>query len=85
MCEWCANPASIRSSTRAVGAGALQVPTRRRDIRVAQEVPYIVQVRPRFEQGAGELPPQVMEVQIDTAEDPLDSRDNFPSAIQSGV
>ena len=65
--------------------GALQVATRRRDIRVAQEVPYIVQVRPRLEQGAGELPPQVMEVEIDTAEDPLDSRDPFPSAIQSGV
>jgi len=65
--------------------GALQVATCRRDVGVAEEVPYIVQVRPRFEQGAGELPPQVMEVQIDTAEDPLDSRDNFPSAIQSGV
>jgi hypothetical protein len=36
---------------------------------VAEEVPHIVQVGARLEQRAGELSPQVMEMQIDAAED----------------
>jgi hypothetical protein len=61
-------PLQTRQRFRQPNRGTREIATRGRDVRVAQKITHIVEVRRRFEQRAGKLSPQIMEMQIEAAQ-----------------